>query len=340
VIFWVLVAALYFFNYTRIASSQAWLFVLKDLFVIMSIFYITTSFVISKWLLEGKILLVLGWIVFTYVWWLLNTYGACVIAINYLSKPNTYWERYLELVTSNGLLSLLDYQRIPVFILDFIYLISLPLGPKFMKSLMEQANEKTKLERDNLALELDFLKSQISPHFLFNTLNNIYQMAKKNDSQTPETILQLADMMRYLLYESKREKMPLKQEVKFIRDYIELARIRYDNKFILAAEIRDSNEPYKIAPLLLIPFVENAFKHGPDRSKKNGWVNIAITVKNDVLLMKIDNGVNRSADKAVPGGLGLENVKRRLSLNYPEMHRLQIQKEDTSFHVSLELNLK
>ena len=209
-----------------------------------------------------------------------------------------------------------------------------------MKSLMEQANEKTKLERDNLALELDFLKSQISPHFLFNTLNNIYQMAKKNDSQTPETILQLADMMRYLLYESKREKMPLKQEVKFIRDYIELARIRYDNKFILAAEIRDSNEPYKIAPLLLIPFVENAFKHGPDRSKKNGWVNIAITVKNDVLLMKIDNGVNRSADKAVPGGLGLENVKRRLSLNYPEMHRLQIQKEDTSFHVSLELNLK
>lgn len=339
-IFWLLTILLYYLNYRRMAGNHTWLFILKDLFVVTTLFYATTSFVISKWLLKGKIILTLCWVVFAYFYWMSVTYVTCLIAVNYLPAPNPYWERYLDLVMVDGYLSLFVPKNIPIFILDFVLLISLPLGPKLMKSLMEQGYKSTALERDNLELELGFLKSQISPHFLFNTLTNIYQMAKKNEPDTPETILRLADMMRYILYESKQEMIPLTQEIGFIKDYIELARIRYEDNFPLKSDIQDIEEPYRIIPLLLIPFIENAFKHGPDRSQQNGWVSIALGVKDDILVLQVDNGVNKNIEKPTDGGVGMNNVRRRLALYYPNRHTLETSEKEDSFHVKLTLNLK
>lgn len=195
-------------------------------------------------------------------------------------------------------------------------------------------------ERDLLEMELNFLKSQISPHLLFNVLNSIYRMSEQNDPKTPDTVLQLSNLMRYVLYEGKDDEIQLSKEVGFIRNYIELARIRYGDRVPLHTEIADIDEPYKIVPLILIPFVENAFKHGPDRSRKNCWVDIFLKIANDTLFLTVKNGVNNHAEKPLIGGLGLQNARRRLDLHYPKRHRLDITEKDNSYSIELVIHLK
>src|SRR5690606_16621918 len=159
-----------------------------------------------------------------------------------------------------------------------------------VKSLMEDSFRILKLECDKLAMELDFLKSQISPHFLFNTLNNVYWMSEKKDPRTSTTILGLSNLVRYSLYQSKDDRILLSKEVQFIKDYIDLARLRCSVP--IETEIEDINEPYQIVPLILIPFVENAFKHGPFRSRAKSWVEISLKIENDNLIFIVKNGVN------------------------------------------------
>lgn len=340
VMFWFSLMLLYYLNYVRLAGSHSWLYVFKDLFATATLFYFTTSFVVNHWLLKRKYIPTLLWIIFTYLWWLTLTYVACWIDVNFLPEAPEYWQRYLALVLDGGLLSLLSPGSLPIFILDYIYVISFPLWPRLMKRMIEQSYLTTKLERDKLAMELNFLKTQISPHFLFNTLTNIYQMVRLGEPHAPTAIMQLADMMRYILYKSKQSTIPLNQETQFIQDYIQLVRIRYKTDFPLHCNIKEPDEPYQILPLLLIPYVENAFKHGPDRSLQNAWVSIALTIENDILVFIVENGVNKHSPEPEKGGAGLENVRRRLELHYPETHKLNIQDNSDSFHVSLTLNLK
>lgn len=205
---------------------------------------------------------------------------------------------------------------------------------------LKREKEATALKNEKLKAEMKFLKSQINPHFLFNALNNIYALSYVKSERTPEMILKLSDMLRYLLYESSEDKVPLKKEITYIQNYIDLQQLKDDNKANIEAQFEVDNENHMIHPMLFIPFVENSFKHSKIEDLEKGWINMQLTAGDDSIRFHISNsipGTEYTKDKA--GGIGLQNVKRRLNLLYPDKHELNIQKSDYSFSVTLNLLL-
>jgi LytS/YehU family sensor histidine kinase len=200
--------------------------------------------------------------------------------------------------------------------------------------------QKKELVKDHFETELMFLKSQVNPHFLFNTLNSIYSMAVKKSDKTADTIVKLSSLIRYMLYDSNNDLVELEEELMYIRNYIELQSIRLHDDVSLQFQIEGRAEGKLIAPMLLVPLIENAFKHGIDYTVKS-YVYINITVVNDELSLRIKNSKNKQnteqADKN--SGIGLKNVKRRLELVYPDRHVLDINESDDLYDVSLTLNL-
>lgn len=216
---------------------------------------------------------------------------------------------------------------------------------KILMDWLVHQNEKVALQSQNLQSELRFLKSQINPHFFFNTLNNLYALTLKKSDLAPEIVLRLSEMMRYMLYESNVKQVPIEKEINYVKNYLELEKLRqghrFDIHFNLTGDLRDQ----KIAPLMFIPFLENSFKHGLDNQIKNGFVNIDLNLKYNEIDMVIENSKPPSLppkpDKSdlKSGGIGLENVKRRLKLLYPNKHNLEITEKPHSFRVSLNIKL-
>jgi two-component system, LytTR family, sensor kinase len=201
-------------------------------------------------------------------------------------------------------------------------------------------NRNLQLQKDNLALELDFLRSQLNPHFLFNSLNNIYSMVEETNREAGDTILKLADLMRYLLYESNSEQVYLSREVSFLEDYIALEKIRHSNASKITFESAGSFEYYRIPPFLLVPFVENAFKHGLD-TIEDGWVTIKILLDGSQLNFEVTNSKpQRKRPGTQKGGIGLVNLKKRLDIYYPGQHELKIDDSDSVYKIYLRLSLK
>lgn len=337
--FWLLVTLLYYLNYSRMGGIYIWLFIVKELFVTSTLFY-SASWIIFKWVSKGRPYPLFVFIVFAYIWWVSCTYLTCYFVRFYIPATDLRFDRYLEFILADGFIGLLEPHKFSVLILDFIFMVSIPLAPKLVKSLLEDSLRRMKLERDNLAMELDFLKSQVSPHFLFNTLNNVYRMSEKADPEAPGTILRLSNLVRYSLYESKHDKIQLSKEIEFIRNYINLAKLRYSDHVPITIQISEIDEPYKIIPLILIPFVENAFKHGPYRSRNNSWVDISLHVMEGQLFFSAANGTDNKVEKPLTGGVGLQNTRRRLELYYPNRHQLQTTEKKNSYHVDLVIDLK
>lgn len=339
VVFWMLVTLLYYLTYSRVGGDYIWVFVVKELFVTGSLFY-SASWIISRWVSKGKIYPLIMFIVFAYIWWLAWTYITCYVTKHFIPESDQRFALYLGFFLNDGFFGLFSLKKLGPLALDFISMVSIPLAPKLTKVLLENSMKMVKLERDNLAIELDFLKSQVSPHFLFNILNSIYRMSEKNDPQTPNTVLELSNLVRYSLYQGKNDEILLTKEVEFVKNYIELAKLRYGGKVPIKTDMADIDEPYKIVPLILIPFVENAFKHGPDRSRNDSWVDISLRVTNDTLILSVKNGVNHTVERPPVGGVGLQNVRRRLELHYPKRHSLDITELDNSYGIELVVNLK
>lgn len=353
IVFWLLVTLMYYLAYKRLGGDYVWIFIAKELFVTSTLFY-SITWIISRWMSRGKIYPLILFIIFAYIWWFSWTYMICYLAKPYIPESARGFHLYLSFFLNDGFLGLFQLEKYGTLAIDFITLVSIPLAPKLTKALLENSMKMVRLERDKVAvevellakerdlleMELSFLKSQVSPHFLFNILNSIYRMSEQNDPKTPDTVLQLSNLMRYMIYEGKDDEIQLSREAGFINNYIELARIRYGDKVPLHTEIADINEPYKIAPLILIPFVENAFKHGPDRSRKNCWVDISLNISNDTLFLRVKNGVNHQAEKPPTGGLGLQNARRRLDIHYPKRHQLDITETENSYSIELVINLK
>ena len=200
-------------------------------------------------------------------------------------------------------------------------------------------NEKIKgnLENEKLVSELAFLKSQINPHFLFNSLNNIYSLAYQKSEKTPEAILKLSEIMRYMLYESNENKVPLLEEIRYLKNYIELQKLRFKDKAYINFEVDEDIQDQKITPLILISFVENAFKHGVATDKENP-ITIVLNVSTNKLFFQVLNRKN-TQNKDETGGIGLQNVKRRLDLLYKGQYRLHIQDDKDIYSCELYLNL-
>lgn len=226
--------------------------------------------------------------------------------------------------------------------INMAVMISLTTALKFAKKWFMHQQDRQELEREKLQAELKYLKAQINPHFLFNTLNNLYSLTLKKSDQAPEMVLKLSEMMRYMLYHSNERMVPLEKEINYMQHYIDLEKIRQLDKTEISFEIGTDPNGHMIAPLLLIPFLENSFKHGVNTTTQSGYIKVQMDIKDDRLHFFIEN--SKPPQQDVPKkngkdhGIGLQNVKRRLDLLYPDMHSLKI--EDTTTYYRTELNLK
>lgn len=194
-----------------------------------------------------------------------------------------------------------------------------------------------------IALESSFLKSQVNPHFLFNTLNNIYALSLKKSPQTPVIIERLESLLHYMLYECKADLVPLENEFTFTNSYIELEKLRHKQEQCkITVDIKGDPAAHQIAPLLLINFLENAFKHGTKTSFGKSWINMEIAISKKTLHFKLQNSKPakpvQQAFSEYRGGIGLKNVKRRLEILYPRRHQLLIKNQPDRFEIDLILN--
>jgi hypothetical protein len=194
------------------------------------------------------------------------------------------------------------------------------------------------LKEQHTQLQLDYLKAQLHPHFFFNTLNNIYSLSLDASSETAPTVAKLADLMRYIIYEGSKKAVPLEREIAFLRNYIALEKIRHtktkDIHFCPNGKVNGT----MIEPLLLIPLVENGFKHGLANSLGNAWLHIDLNVNKEQLCLQVRNSKS-GQHSPHEGGMGLQNIRQRLQLLYPGRHLLQIKEDDATFSAILQLNL-
>jgi LytS/YehU family sensor histidine kinase len=198
---------------------------------------------------------------------------------------------------------------------------------------------KEQLEKQAVEAELYYLKSQINPHFLFNTLNNIHTLVYKQAPAAPEAVMQLASLMRYMIYESNAATVPLAREMDYLRDYVSLQQLRYKQSPVVDLQIVGDTAACSIAPLLFIHLLENAYKHSPARLEP-GELKVRVAIKEDTLAFSVQNPIGKktAAPLEEPGGIGLPNVRKRLSLLYPAQHTLTIQDTGETFTVMLTIN--
>jgi LytS/YehU family sensor histidine kinase len=223
-----------------------------------------------------------------------------------------------------------------------VLLSGFAVGLGVMEKLKENEKKQKELEKEKLNSELAFLKNQVSPHFFFNTLNNIYSLIEINKTDAQDAVMKLSRLMRYLLYESEHGETQLSNEINFMNHYIDLMRLRLSPKVNISIEMPEKDDNLKIPPLLFIPFIENAFKHGISYREKS-FVNIKMEIHENKIRFNCNNSLaqpttNRLEEKH--SGIGLDNVKKRLELLFPERHNLKISKTESEFSVILEIDLK
>ncbi|WP_020529063.1 sensor histidine kinase [Flexithrix dorotheae] len=275
---------------------------------------VTIPLIILFWL--GVLELILPGFFKKYRLPILSVYGLITIYFVFarLGYSSSYFENHKERV--------INFLLIPIPFLIGLYLFE---QWKWVKSLQ---TEKTNTE-------LSLLKSQINPHFFFNTLNNLYGLTVEKSDQAPEVVLKLSDMMRYTIYEGKEDFVLLKNEVTYLENYVELHKLRFHHEVDIRFE-QSIRKEIKVAPLLFIILLENAFKHGAESLTKGVFIQIELKTEGDKILFSIENNFDSKAE-VNPKGIGLENLKRRLKLTYPEKHKFLMKKRNGIFKATLEL---
>lgn len=223
------------------------------------------------------------------------------------------------------------------FLLSFTYPSLMLAAKAFYDNMASQVNN-ARLKEQNVQLELNYLKSQINPHFLFNVLNSAYALTEENCPRAAQLVHQLSGLMQYTLYETTEPRVPLQKELQFIRDYVALEKNRTGKRVDLQVDLPERiPEAVQIVPFMLIPFVENAFKHGVHRTARKSWVNLQVRLQGSDLHLSVSNSKPAAPDPTT-GGLGLANARKRLAVLYPG-HRLHIADEATQYTVSLTLEV-
>jgi len=229
--------------------------------------------------------------------------------------------------------------------LNFFYttflILGFSLGLKLLGKVKEDEKIRKELEKEKLNSELAFLKNQISPHFFFNTLNNIYSQISIDAQSAQQSVLNLSKLMRYLLYESEIGESKLSQEIAFLENYIDLMKLRLNKKVSLSVSFPTSYPDHDVPPLLFVPFIENAFKHGVSY-RSPSFIEVRMDVTENKILFFTRNSIGKSNHPGIEQhhGIGLENVKKRLNLLFPENHILKIDENNDVFSVDLILNIK
>jgi LytS/YehU family sensor histidine kinase len=274
-----------------------------------------------------------------YFWFIAKWAGWLVSIIFYSLSTDpvltSYYEyQYLNLAVRAFSIAFWD---VNLLVTDLIAFLSLT----FTWFAFENERKKFQLEKDNLVLQLESLKAQLHPHFLFNTLNNIYGMSLTGNKETPAFILRLSDMMRFILYDCQQNQVTLEKDIEFLENYLAMEKRRYPEANIEFTVSGDATGKH-IAPLLFIQFLENSFKHGAHRLNDTGFIHGSLTVAANSLTFVLRNDVFAVATPATEpqyGGVGIENVRKRLALYYPGKHNLIINSGNNIFEVALTISL-
>jgi LytS/YehU family sensor histidine kinase len=193
--------------------------------------------------------------------------------------------------------------------------------------------------KQQMDAELSYLKAQINPHFLFNTLNTIYSLSISKSDETPDSVLRLSGLMRYVLYDAHQDNVPLDKEINYLKDYIDLQKMRLGDTVLLSYSLPDAGDYFRIAPLLLIPFIENAFKFGVNPEKESK-IEIFIDVKGNELIMKVNNNkVTQPLPEENRDKIGVDNTISRLAMLYPGRHSLEINESEVDYRMKLKILL-
>jgi sensor histidine kinase YesM len=247
---------------------------------------------------------------------------------------------YINPVIYTGVLKtrpLFDLLGVLLAVMDIGFVSGIAITLKLLRIQLATREREKNLIKEKLEAELKFLRHQTNPHFLFNTLNNIYALARKKSEHTAEVVLRLSKLLRFMLYESKSDLISIADELKILDDYIALEKMRYERLTIhFQRDIDDSL--HKIAPLLLLPFVENAFKHGASESRFDSFIHIQVQLQQGRLTFNIENTKENHTAEEIRDNIGLRNVRRQLELMYRE-YDLQLQNEPHIFSVRLYINL-
>ena len=293
------------------------------------------------------------------VWACLVYYNQLYLIPNYLTKERvlTYFGLLILsvlIITPIGNLisyfkfsSYPDYQRYlaqhhhAIFLINF-FVVGASTIVKIISDWVRHQRERSELQTQTMQSELRFLKSQINPHFLFNTLNNLYALTLKKSDKAPEIVVKLSEMMRYMLYECNEKRVPLQKEVNYIKNYLDLESLRQGKEVEIHFEVQGEVSNQRIAPLMFIPFLENSFKHGLNHAISKGFVHILLDIEDKDIIFHIEN----SKPDSIPlpehprsGGIGLVNVRRRLNILYPDHHTLTVDDQPNLYSVDLKLEL-
>ncbi|MFD1094916.1 sensor histidine kinase [Salegentibacter chungangensis] len=299
----------------------------------MSLCYFTAYFLLPNFIYKKKFLSFTALLVSSIFVMVLAKFYFTYILIN-----TNVWPEGPEITSTPTI----DYMI--VMMLGELYVISFFSAIKITIEWFNESKRAAKLEKMQSETELKFLRSQISPHFFFNTLNNVYSLSLEKSDKASDTVLKLSEFMRYLLYEAKDQKQSLEKEIGCIKNYLDLEGIRYGSSLKVQLNISGEPKGKKIAPMLLIPFIENAFKHGANKNIGPVHILIDIEIKEEFLNFKIENtspSKNLPQKKEKDGGIGINNVKKRLELGYnKEDYNLNIFEKEGNHVVELKIILK
>lgn len=315
-------------DYQRSVIFQLSTLPVKAMAVYIALYFIIPRFLdTKKYITLGIVFVILG-IVFGYLnRWSLHLYYVPLYIPNY---------NYAEIPLSD--IGKAIRNAFPVFTVVFA-----AVTIKLIKRIYEQETVQQELAKERLDAELKFLKGQIHPHFLFNTLNNLYSITLQDSPRASEVVLKLSNLLDYMLYEANGTQVPLRKEIQQMLNLIELEKLRYGNRLEVAVSTTGDISNKSIPPLLMLPFVENAFKHGISKNIENSFISIDVNIKKDRLNLIVENSkVNDDPQKkaSYTKGIGLKNVRRRLQLIYgPKEYDLQVFDEEDTFMTVLKVPL-
>jgi two-component system, LytTR family, sensor kinase len=292
--------------------------------VVICVFYLNYAYLIPRYLAERRY----------------YSYAAGIIALEALALTLFILHAwFLDWYFSSGDFFVKDrISGLPYLAFQTFFYIVVAIGTRFTRDWFRYHQLRRELEEEKLKSELSLLGYQLNPHFLFNSLNNIYSLTMKNSAHVPDAILRLSDLMRYSLAVSTKSLVPLDEEIAYLHSFIELRKLQLVKPDLVTFSITGRTDEVELPPMLLIPFVENAFKHG-DIYSQDAYISIRLDLLEDMLIFVVENKV-LEGPKDVTKGIGLENVRRRIELMYPGRHTLDIQPGTSSFRAKFQLKVK
>jgi hypothetical protein len=320
------------FFYGRISENPeaSFIFMIYSFPVYITATYLAMYYIIPRYLLQKK-----------YKAFIVSSLGAAFIELAFI---------YYFVIFQNPLffggdpIDEISVKSLDIYLrlLGLLGIVFFASSVKLLKHWYNMQRVNQMLVKEKLEAELNFLKSQVHPHFLFNTLNNLYALTLKKSEQSPEVVLKLSEMLDYMLYQCNEDKISLDKEIKLIKNYISLEQLRFSDRVDIKFDITGRTSNNFIAPMILFPLIENCFKHGISIDTKTGWIKIKLSVDRNELLYEVSNSKPQpdvEKKEEISKGIGLKNVQKRLELIYPQRHDLQISEKENSFSCILKLEL-